>query len=487
MKGKQMPKSKLDDFFDQYLEALDEGNAALFVGAGLSQPSGYVNWKGLMRGIAKGLGLDVDKETDLIAVAQYHVNTQKRRTRLNKALIEEFTKAAILTENHKLIARMPIKTVWTTNLDTLLEQAFQEAQKRVDVKKSKEDFAYTLSRRDVTIYKMHGDASQPNEAVLTKDDYETYAAKRAIFSTKLKGDLVDNTFLFLGFSFTDPNVDYILSRIHSLMGQENQREHYCIMKWPERPKGNGKKRAEYEYARRKKELRVGDLFRYGIQPIMIDDYSEVTDILRQLNRRSHRKYVFVSGSAHQFDPMGRERIEVLGRAIGKTIIERGLNLVSGFGLGIGDAVILGALETAYADERINPDNRIFLYPFPQQPPQEMTRKNFYTKYREGILSRIGFTIFLCGNKLDPASGKTIIADGVLEEFNITKKLDKRPIPVGATGYAAHQIWGEVNQSIERFYPEGGVKNYFRTLANRDKTNEEIIEAIFAIIDRVVSR
>ena len=58
---------------------------------------------------------------------------------------------------------------------------------------------------------MHGDFSQPRNAVLTKEDYETYNEHRALFSEKLKGDLIEKTFLFLGFSFTDPNVDYILA------------------------------------------------------------------------------------------------------------------------------------------------------------------------------------------------------------------------------------------------------------------------------------
>lgn len=480
-----MSKIKLEEFYNNYLESLDEGRAALFVGAGMSQPTGFVNWKELMREIAEDLDLDVNKETDLIAVAQYHVNKYMGRTRLNKALIGEFTKVANLTDNHRQLALLPVHTVWTTNYDPLLEDAFHDANRRVDVKITSENLAYTIPQKDVTLYKMHGDISLPHEAVLTKEDYETYELNRAIFSTKLKGDLVEKTFLFLGFSFTDPNIEYILSRIRSLIGQENQREHYCIMRWPQPPTTGSSDSTDYEYTCHRMDLRIRDLGRYGIQTIVIDDYTDVTKILKELNHRSHRKNLFISGSAHEYAPLGRTRIDAIGKALGIEIIERGYNLVSGLGLGIGDVVILGAMEALYSDEYIDPNDRLYLHPFPQSIPKGMTKGDLYTKYRKTILSRSGIVIFLCGNKLDAASGETVIASGVLEEFNIAKNLGKYLIPIGASGHAAGQIWHEVKKSVTEFYPGGGVEGYFEILGDSNRTDEELVEAVFAIIDLIV--
>src|ERR1043165_2228444 len=109
----------LEEFLKDFTTALDEGYAALFAGAGLSRPSGYVDWKELLRGVADDLGLSVDVETDLISLAQFHVNVRQGRTRLNQLVVDEFTKDTKTTENHKLIANLPIRTVWTTNYDTL--------------------------------------------------------------------------------------------------------------------------------------------------------------------------------------------------------------------------------------------------------------------------------------------------------------------------------------------------------------------------------
>ena len=114
-----------------------------------------------MRSIARDLDLDVDKETDLIAVAQYHINKHKSRSTLNQKLIDEFTEDIKLTENHKLIANLPIRTVWTTNYDHLLEQAYENAGKRYDAKIHRNNIAPSKRRTNITIYKMHGDITPP--------------------------------------------------------------------------------------------------------------------------------------------------------------------------------------------------------------------------------------------------------------------------------------------------------------------------------------
>ncbi len=481
-----MPSELLDAFYSRYGMALEEGAAALFVGAGLSQPAGFVNWKDLMRGIAKELRLDVDQETDLIAVAQFHVNQFGGRGQLNQLLIEEFTKNAQLTTNHRLIADLPLHTIWTTNYDELLEQAFTAAYKRCDTKTTQQNLVTTSPGRDVVIYKMHGDIHQPDDAVLVKDDYERYDRDHPLFSTLLQGDLISKNFLFLGFSFTDPNIDYILSRIRVILGK-NQRPHYCVMRRTSKLSDTPEDVAKYEYEQTKLELRTADLKRFGIQTLLVDDYAEVTEILKELKRHTHRRDVFVSGSAHQYEPLGRERIDNISRLLGQALIKRGYNLISGFGLGIGSAVISGALETAYSDQRIKVNDRVLLRPFPQVAPLGTTRDEFNHKHREEMVSNAGFAVFLCGNKLD-LDGRTVVnANGVLEEFQIAKDLGKYPIPIGASGHAAKLIWEEVLNNLAGFYPGQQLRPCFETLGDPQKTDQELVEAVFSVIERTVAK
>ena len=88
----EMPRDLIDSFIETYVEALHDQNAAVFAGAGLSIPAGIVNWKELLRDIASDIGLDVDKEDDLISVAQFHFNERGGRHRINQALIHEFAR-----------------------------------------------------------------------------------------------------------------------------------------------------------------------------------------------------------------------------------------------------------------------------------------------------------------------------------------------------------------------------------------------------------
>lgn len=477
-----MPDHARSSFLKNYTKALLEGTAAVFVGAGFSRAAGFVDWKGLLKDVATDLGLDVDKETDLVALAQYHVNKRRSRSHLNQLLIEEFTKDATLTKNHRLLANLPLETVWTTNYDDLIERAFEEAHKKVDVKRTKENMAITVPRRAVTIYKMHGDKLLPDEAVLTKEDYEAYDQKRSIFSMKLKGDLIERPFLFLGFSFTDPNIDYILSRVRMLLG-ENQREHFCIMKKLDKPKSSGKKAVDdFKYKQSQFEHRVEDLKRYCIQTVLIDDYTEISDLLQELNRRSHFRDVFVSGSADDYTPLGQGPTEELCRKLGGRIIQDGYNLVSGFGLGIGGQVIVGAMDALQR----NDEERLILRPFPQKPPPGETLADYWKKYREEMISKAGICVFLCGNKKDPSTGTTVESDGVIEEFDIARKQGKYVIPIGATGHAAETIWKSVMADMKAFFPQGGVKTHLQSLGNPSKSIDDHVTAVFEIVKHITA-
>ena len=478
-----MTNAALTRLFRAYGQALEDGDAALFVGAGLSVPAGFVDWKTLMRDIADELGLSVDRESDLVALAQYHWNEQGNRTVLNRRLIEEFTKDHTITENHLLLAQLPVRKIWTTNYDRLLETAFEQANRRVDRKTTQANLSTTLPKRDVTLYKMHGDIEQPQDAVLTKEDYETYDLKRKLFVTALQGDLVEKTFLFLGFSFTDPNIDYVLGRIRSLLG-ENPREHFWITKrvFPTKDAGNA---AEDEYEVSRQRHRVRDLKRYGITAILVDEYSDVTDILRSLLERLRSRSIFVSGSAHEYGALGPERVSRLASRIGAEIIRRNYRLVSGFGLGVGPAVLMGAVGELYASTRDQLEDRVVLRPFPQNIPADQ-KPVAYRQHRNSILSQAGFAIFLAGNRLrqDLSPNISEVSAGVLEEFEVGLATGVIPIPIGGTGYAAEQIWASINADPSRYFGEVGVAEPLRTLGDSSRTDDEWIDAIFAIVDAI---
>jgi hypothetical protein len=468
-----------------FSQQMDEDAAALFLGAGMSRPAGFVNWKELLRDIADELGLDIERETDLIALAQWHKNRRKTRHKINQVLVEEFTRDARLTENHRLIAALPVSAIWTTNYDHMIEDAFKDAKKRLDVKRRQKDLAFTKPRCHAILYKMHGDVDAPDEAVLTKDDFATFERTRGLFSTQLRGHLVSRSFLFLGYSFSDPNMDYILARIRAELGT-SERNHYCVMRKVVKEGALGD--ADVEYQNRLLALRIEDLQNYGIQTLLVDEYADVTKLLRELTRRAVRKNVFVSGSAHDFAPLGRDRLEAFARSLGRELLRHDLHLVSGLGLGIGGAVTVGALEEVFGGASHELDDRLTLRPFPQVPPASGKQAELWERYRQEMIGRVGFAVFIAGNKLDD-TGKTIEGSGVLREFEIAVEHGAYPIPIGATGHAAATLAARVLAEPEKFFHGFAPKvvGHLTTLNDAGAGEAKWLAAVIAIVKTIAPK
>jgi len=474
-----MPHSHIDSFIDTYVQALHDQNAAVFAGAGLSIPAGLVDWKGLLKNIARDVGLDVNKEEDLITVAQFHVNERRSRHQINQALIHEFATRARLTENHQILASLPIRTYWTTNYDTLIEESLRQNSKTPDVKITVENLATTMPRRDAVVYKMHGDVSQPDKAVVTKDDYESYSTTRHLFSMALQGDLVSKTFLFIGFSFNDPNLSYILSRIRLLLG-ENRRDHYCLLRQVQRR--DFKTAAGFHYARARQQLQANDLKRYGIIGLLVDDYREYTEVLRRIAHRYKMARVFVSGSAADYAPWEESKAQELIQELSRRLVAAGFGIVSGFGEGVGPYVLNGILSQLEHDGTQILDDRIILRPFPIAIANAAERKRRWKAYREDMLAKAGVAVFLFGNKRN-ASGNIVPADGMEEEFEIATASRLSVIPVGCTGSVAGSLHQRVLDHFVDYFPANGYQRLYQALS-ANGTPKQVAARIVTLIEKL---
>ena len=95
----------------------------------------------------------------------------------------------------------------------------------------------------------------------------------------------------------------------------------------------------------------------------------------------------------------------------------------------------------------------------------------------------GSCIFIAGNKLD-STGNVVEASGVLQEFDVCRQQGKYPIPIGSTGHVAETLWKQVTATLDTFFPNVGVKGHFDTLGNARKSNEQIVDAVVAILKRI---
>lgn len=466
----------IERFIQDYLTELEDENAAVFAGAGLSAPAGFVNWKALLRQLAEDIELDVEKEHDLVTLAQYHVNKHSNnRADLNQAILENFsTREARQTENHKILSRLPISTFWTTNYDTLIEDSLKRSGKAPDVKHSVKQIPLTLKGRDAIVYKMHGDVHHPADAILCRDDYERYHRNNSPFITALAGDLVSKTFLFIGFSFSDPNLDYVLSRLR-LDHEHNQRKHYCLLK-KESPQPDDEP-GDLEYRKVKQCLFIQDLqARYNIRTVLVEEYDQITVILRTIEARYKSKTVFVSGAAHDYSPFCSEPDALhLVQAIGKQLIATQHRIVSGLGLGIGSTLIDGALQEIYHNQHRSLQDDLVIRPFPQSDDG----KQLWSQYRDDMLNYAGIAMFMFGNKLSPDDGATILSGGMREEFDIAVSKGLKVLPLGFTGHMAETLWAEVESDFKNYYPNatGKFKAAFKMLGISGLKEDEYLKAI----------
>ncbi|MGE4989578.1 SIR2 family protein [Yersinia enterocolitica] len=457
---------------------LSEENVAVFAGAGMSVSSGFVNWAELLRPIADELGLDVDKESDLVALAQFHCNDNaNNRSHLNQRLIDEFSRKTQETENHKILCRLPVRTYWTTNYDKIIETALDNSGKIADVKYTKEHLSTTKLKRDAIVYKMHGDVEHASQAVLTKDDYERYHVKMDQYLANLKGDLISKIFIFIGFSFTDPNLDYILSRVR-IAYEGNQRRHYCFIKNIEQE--TSEDFVDFEYRKRKQDYFVKDLGRFNIKTILVDAFSEITDLLRRLEKNYKSKTIFISGAAHEYGHMGERNALEFVYKLSRTLVSKNMRVVSGFGLGVGSSVISGVLEQTFTSPKAKIEDQLVLRPFPQSTEGKLSLSVLWTKYREDMISHAGIALFLFGNKL--SENNISLSNGMREEYEIAKRKGLFLIPVGATGYMAEQLWLEQNIEVQNSPDVSSeMKKLFAKLGDSDTSAADIIDVVMGVI------
>jgi hypothetical protein len=473
---------EIEAFVTRFLRELREDNAAIFVGAGLSRAAGFVDWVGLLSHVAQELGLNAAKERDLVAVSQYHLNANMgNRHHLNQLLIDEFSDLPEPSENHEILARLPIRTYWTTNYDRLMEKALEAARKRVDTKYTNDQLATTRRGRDAVVYKMHGDIEHPTSAVLTKDDYEKYHLTHGPFITALSGHLVDTTFLFLGFSFTDPNLDYVLSRIRTTY-REHQRQHYSLMK--RRSRLAAETAEEFEYAKQKQILETQDLRRFNINTVFVDDYADVTNVLRLIENRFRRRTVFISGSATDYGPWGRQATEEFLSGFASAMVDKDYRISSGFGLGLGGAIVNGAVQQIYSTKGRSIDEQLFIRPFPLGIKDLGERQRTFERYRDELVTQAGIAIFIMGNKAE--AGGIVNADGVRSEFEIAKQKGLYLVPIGSSGFMARELWDEVMAAFATYFPkdDGTVRTLMNALGKPATQLMDLMEPLLALLNHL---
>lgn len=204
----------------QLVEKIRPERTVLFFGAGASVPSGAPSVNTLVDRMAKAFGVDANGMT-LCDLASYIELKTKDRKRLITHLRASFN-GKVPTGGLLTVPSFGWKSIYTTNYDNLIEQAYEKKGKSLKKYISNFDFDADEVTTVQRMYKIHGSIETDRcdggraSLVLTEADYEQAKDFREFLYMRLASDLSDSVLVVIGYSLSDPEIRALVARIAEL-------------------------------------------------------------------------------------------------------------------------------------------------------------------------------------------------------------------------------------------------------------------------------
>ncbi len=244
----------IEEKINELRKARDENRLVVFVGAGVSNNSGIPLWSELVRCFAEKLPYDkcekcnhrkndcptIDckdrynfSQDEYLKIPQFFYNKDKSKgkARYYQIIKETLDIKAKSNPIHNLIMNLYPKHIITTNFDKLIENTQNPNSMLYKVIIEDKELLTQISNN--YIIKMHGDIDNLEKIVLKESDYLNYQQDHILIETFIKSLLMNHTFLFVGYSLNDYNVNLIMSWVENLATKlkvkKNQRPKHFII------------------------------------------------------------------------------------------------------------------------------------------------------------------------------------------------------------------------------------------------------------------
>jgi hypothetical protein len=169
-----------------------------------------------------------------------------------------------LTPSHEALVDLPIREVFTTNYDRLIELAYGRWGVDIAVSVTPEQFlSHEVKRTQPHLIKLHGDIDQPETIVLTRDDYANSRLARAELFRHFEQHARFSSFLFVGFSLRDPTFNLLRDEARMVM-REHLPTSYLVQ--------------EYRHS-----VMAQYLAELGVEVIELFSWNELPGFLRAIN------------------------------------------------------------------------------------------------------------------------------------------------------------------------------------------------------------
>ena len=215
----------MDKDLERLIKYIRKEDVVLFIGSGFSFKAGAPHVCDIIEGILKEGGekfASENKDKNLRAVSESFVEACNGRNDLITLLNKLFNFEIKDTSDQDVLRKIPhFKTIFTTNYDTLLENAYPQAERVVIT--SNEGCSYADEKK-INIYKVHGDITTlnaPDGIIITESDYKNYfkTGRYELIWETLKIAFSNKHMLFVGYSLEDDNIIDIIKTVRNCIGQ----------------------------------------------------------------------------------------------------------------------------------------------------------------------------------------------------------------------------------------------------------------------------
>ena len=211
-------KNEVKADIENIIRAKEQNRLVIFAGSGISANSKIPVWNQLIGRIKSQITLS-SQETDQLKIAQLFYNLRDRKEYYDFIKETLLYKKALFNPINEAIFTINPQHIITTNYDDLFEQVIK-----------RDNLQYYLVRQDsdlpkstlsTYLIKMHG-CFETENIVLTENDYLNYSQNFPLIESWIKALFASRLVLFIGFSFSDINLKYILQRVDSVLGEHKQ-------------------------------------------------------------------------------------------------------------------------------------------------------------------------------------------------------------------------------------------------------------------------
>jgi SIR2-like domain len=241
------PPVDLPDVLERVSGRIARGQLVVLVGAGASRWAGLPTWKEVVASLAQELApalrravpsagarfepptadepLSADTFIKIAEAFRLVCGEERLRSKLRDLFDCSRIDATELPLHARLVRLAEhVPAIYTTNFDDLLERAFTAAGKPFQVVADARDLHEwrfdALEGRFVPrfpIYKLHGSLDRPDTLVLSESDFHRRAALVAHpIDLRFCSDVVGRELLLVGYSFSDPNVRWLWTKLSDL-------------------------------------------------------------------------------------------------------------------------------------------------------------------------------------------------------------------------------------------------------------------------------